>query len=84
MENVEGGVGSVYFLCLDCWYTYFQNVDEIPCPPFKGRCSTCRYDIGLVIPCKSSSSLAQLHPWWEDGNEDRRTKSFFGPGGGRC
>jgi hypothetical protein len=84
MNKVEGAVRSTYFLCLDCWYEYFQSVDEIPSAPFKGQCSACRYNIGPLILCTSDSPLARRHPWWEDGNDDRRSNSFFGPGAVPC
>ena len=72
-------IGPIHFLCLDCWGAYFQVVDEIPSAPFRGECSTCRYNLGPLIPCKSDSPLARRRPWWDDENNDRRSESFFEP-----
>ena len=57
MKEGECVVGPIHFLCLDCWYAYFQSLDEIASAPFRGRCSNCRHNIGPLIPCKSES------PW---------------------
>ena len=53
MKEGECVVGPIHFLCLDCWYAYFQSLDEIASAPFRGRCSNCRHNIGPLIPCKS-------------------------------
>lgn len=85
MEEVEYVTGPIYFLCLDCWFNYFQSVDEIPSAPFQGQCSTCMLLGAPLIACKSDSPLARRYPLWEDETGHHSNSSeFFGAGRLRC